>query len=50
MFHHNDCFNFVLIPLFNDTSHYDQTGLAIPEVPSSRLSKWWAEPEHNRRK
>ncbi|CAN5883789.1 histidine phosphatase family protein [soil metagenome] len=38
------------LALFNDTSHYDQTGLAIPEVPSSRLSKWWAEPEHNRRK
>lgn len=29
------------LTLFNDTSHYDQTGLAIPDVPSARLSKWW---------
>jgi broad specificity phosphatase PhoE len=25
------------LSLFNDTSHYDQ----IPDVPESRLSKWW---------
>ena len=25
------------LSLFNDTSHYDQ----VPEVPESRLSKWW---------
>jgi probable phosphoglycerate mutase len=29
------------LTLFNDTSHYDQAGMAIPEVPSARLSKWW---------
>jgi broad specificity phosphatase PhoE len=29
------------LTLFNDTSHYDKTGLAIPAVPTARLSKWW---------
>ena len=29
------------LSLFNDTSHYHPSGLAIPEVPSARLSKWW---------
>ncbi len=29
------------LSLFNDTSHYHLSGLAIPEVPSARLSKWW---------
>jgi len=29
------------LTLFNDTSHYEQAGLAIPAVPSARLSKWW---------
>ena len=29
------------LTLFNDTSHYDTAGLAIPGVPTSRLSKWW---------
>jgi broad specificity phosphatase PhoE len=29
------------LTLFNDTSHYDVAGLAIPEVPAARLSKWW---------
>jgi len=29
------------LTLFNDTSHYSETGLAIPSVPGSRLSKWW---------
>lgn len=29
------------LTLFNDTSHYDAAGLAIPEVPTARLSKWW---------
>lgn len=29
------------LTLFNDTSHYSETGLAIPDVPTSRLSKWW---------
>ena len=27
--------------LFNDTSHYAEAGLAIPAVPSGRLSRWW---------
>src|SRR5438445_1535640 len=29
------------LTLFNDTSHYGKTGKAIPEIPQSRLSKWW---------
>jgi broad specificity phosphatase PhoE len=29
------------LALFNDTSHYDKAGKAIPEIPESRLSKWW---------
>lgn len=29
------------LSLFNDTSHYDKTGVAIPEISKSRLSKWW---------
>src|SRR5437899_5412051 len=29
------------LTLFNDTSHYDKAGKAIPEVPEARLSKWW---------
>jgi probable phosphoglycerate mutase len=29
------------LTLFNDTSHYDATGHAIPKVPESTLSKWW---------
>jgi probable phosphoglycerate mutase len=29
------------LTLFNDTSHYDAGGLAIPAIPTSRLSKWW---------
>lgn len=31
------------LTLFNDTSHYDQRGLAIPAVPHSRLSKQWTD-------
>jgi probable phosphoglycerate mutase len=31
------------LTLFNDTSHYTETGLAIPAAPSARLSKWWSE-------
>src|ERR1700740_1477101 len=27
--------------LFNDTSHYDKAGKAIPEISDSQLSKWW---------
>lgn len=32
------------LTLFNDTSHYDQGGLAIPAFPTARLSKWWDSP------
>src|SRR6266436_4313444 len=31
------------LSLFNDTSHYDKAGVAIPEISESRLSKWWNE-------
>jgi len=31
------------LTLFNDTSHYDQTRLAIPAFPQARLSKWWGD-------
>lgn len=30
------------LTLFNDTSHYSAAGLAIPSVPTSRLSKGWS--------
>jgi len=30
------------LTLFNDTSHYDKAGSAIPDIPESRLSKWWS--------
>ncbi len=29
------------LTLFNDTSHYEAGGRAIPAVPTERLSKWW---------
>jgi broad specificity phosphatase PhoE len=29
------------LTLFNDTSHYAAAGMAIPEIPSARLSSWW---------
>src|SRR5436190_14734964 len=32
------------LTLFNDTSHYAAAGLAIPAVPTSRLSKAWDAP------
>jgi probable phosphoglycerate mutase len=32
------------LTLFNDTSHYDTAGRAIPEVPVARLSRWWSRP------
>jgi probable phosphoglycerate mutase len=32
----------VRLTLFNDTSHYDHAGSAIPDVPQSSLSKWWS--------
>ena len=34
------------LTLFNDTSHYDHAGLAIPAVPNARLSKWWDDDIH----
>jgi len=33
------------LTLFNDTSHYAAAGLAIPAVPTARLSKGWGTPE-----
>jgi broad specificity phosphatase PhoE len=35
------------LALFNDTSHYSERGLAIPEEPQGRLSKWWDSPERD---
>lgn len=29
------------LTLFNDTSHYSETGASIPAEPSARLSNWW---------
>jgi probable phosphoglycerate mutase len=31
------------LTLFNDTSHYAFGGLAIPGIPTSRLSRWWSD-------
>jgi probable phosphoglycerate mutase len=31
------------LTLFNDTSHYRHGGLAIPAIPTARLSNWWDE-------
>jgi probable phosphoglycerate mutase len=31
------------LTLFNDTSHYSAAGKAIPDIPESRLSRWWSE-------
>lgn len=33
------------LTLFNDISHYAEAGLAIPGVPTARLSKWWDTPD-----
>ncbi|HEY8965820.1 MAG TPA: histidine phosphatase family protein [Candidatus Methylacidiphilales bacterium] len=33
------------LTLFNDTSHYAEAGLAIPDVPTNRLSAWWGVSE-----
>lgn len=30
------------LSLYNDTSHYSMSGLAIPERPWNRLSRWWS--------
>lgn len=37
------------LTLFNDTSHYDAAGKAIPEMPHASLSKWWNEVREARR-
>jgi len=29
------------LTLFNDTSHYAAAGKGVPEIPHTRLSKWW---------
>jgi broad specificity phosphatase PhoE len=29
------------LTLFNDTSHYNEAGAAIPKISKSQLSKWW---------
>src|ERR1700736_4782207 len=29
------------LTLFNDASHYDKAGKAIPDIPEAQLSKWW---------
>ena len=31
------------LTLFNDISHYIDSGLAIPAAPQARLSKWWSD-------
>jgi probable phosphoglycerate mutase len=33
------------LTLYNDTAHYSAFGMAIPDVPSGRLSKMWSEQE-----
>jgi broad specificity phosphatase PhoE len=33
------------LTLFNDTSHYADSGPAVPSEPSARLSKWWDRPD-----
>jgi broad specificity phosphatase PhoE len=37
------------LTLFNDTSHYFEAGLAIPAVPTARLSKWWSASDSKHR-
>ena len=32
------------LTLFNDASHYENSGLAIPDIPTARLSNWWSGP------
>lgn len=35
--------------LFNDTSHYEKGGQAIPDKPGVSLSKWWDKPEEGKK-
>jgi broad specificity phosphatase PhoE len=37
------------LTLFNDTSHYDLAGKAIPRAPSGQLSKWWEDNLESKR-
>ena len=32
--------------LFNDSSHYSESGMAIPDIAGACLSKWWASDSH----
>jgi len=32
------------LTLYNDTAHYSDFGMAIPSIPSGRLSKTWSAP------
>jgi broad specificity phosphatase PhoE len=36
------------LTLYNDTSHYSEAGMAIPDMPKNRLSSWWDSPKENR--
>ena len=36
------------LSLFNDTSHYAETGNALPAIPREHLSKSWSEKTHDR--
>jgi probable phosphoglycerate mutase len=33
------------LTVYNDTAHYSALGMAIPEVPSGKLSKVWSAPD-----
>lgn len=33
------------LTVYNDTAHYSALGMAIPAVPSGKLSKVWSEPD-----
>ncbi len=33
--------------LFNDTSHYGESGMAIPDIAGACLSKWWSLESHH---
>lgn len=36
------------LTLYNDTSHYSEAGMAIPDMPKNRLSKWWDSTQEKR--
>ncbi|WP_035611621.1 histidine phosphatase family protein [Haloferula sp. BvORR071] len=33
--------------LFNDSSHYSESGMAIPDIAGACLSKWWSHESHS---